>query len=85
MSLCKQSDEKILITSINTPKEKIEEMKEHKMKIVFYDYPEGYYDEVGGYHDCGEGWNPHGIWCGECSNESCANCPCKDNGEGIGQ
>ena len=38
----------------------------------------GYYDEVGGYHDCAEGWNPNGVWCGECTRISCANCPSKD-------
>lgn len=75
MSLCKQSDKKILVTSINISKEKLEKMKKNKMKIIFYDFPEGYYDEVGGYHNCAEGWNPNGVWCGECTKKSCSGCP----------
>ena len=35
----------------------------------------GYYDEVGGYHDEAIGWNPNGVWCGECTQKSCINCP----------
>lgn len=31
-------------------------------------------DEVGGIHDSGEGWNPQGVWCGECSSETCKGC-----------
>lgn len=38
----------------------------------------GYYDEIGGYHDEAIGWNPNGVWCGECTNASCINCPSKD-------
>ena len=38
----------------------------------------GYYDEIGGYHDEAIGWNPNGVWCGECTRESCINCPSKD-------
>lgn len=36
---------------------------------------EGFYDEVGGYHDCGIGWSPKGTWCGECTFASCKYCP----------
>jgi hypothetical protein len=35
---------------------------------------ETYIDSVGGQHDCGIGWNPNGVWCGECSNSTCENC-----------
>jgi hypothetical protein len=35
-------------------------------------------DEIGGVHDEGIGWNPHGIFCGECSNMSCVGCANKD-------
>ena len=35
----------------------------------------GFYDEVGGYHDCGIGWSPKGTWCGECLKSSCKRCP----------
>lgn len=59
--------------------EELEKLKQLKLPIFFYDdEDESYYDEVGGYHDCAEGWNPNGIWCGECTNKSCANCPSKD-------
>ena len=30
-----------------------------------------YIDNVGGYHDSGIGWNPHGHWCGECTIVAC--------------
>lgn len=44
---------------------------------------EGFYDEVGGYHDCGIGWSPEGTWCGECTSASCKYCPnvIKEKGE----
>lgn len=35
-------------------------------------------DEIGGVHDEGVGWNPNGVFCGECSNTTCVNCPMKD-------
>lgn len=31
-------------------------------------------DELGGIHSEGEGWNPNGVWCGECSNVTCYGC-----------
>lgn len=31
-------------------------------------------DEVGGVHDEGLGWNPQGVFCGECSNMTCKGC-----------
>ena len=33
-----------------------------------------YTDPVGGEHDSGIGWNPNGIWCGECNSFSCEGC-----------
>ena len=33
-----------------------------------------YTDEIGGEHDSGIGWNPHGHWCGECTKASCKGC-----------
>lgn len=36
---------------------------------------EGFRDEVGGYHDCCIGWNPQGVWCGECGSITCKGCP----------
>ena len=35
---------------------------------------DGYTDEVGGHHDGGIGWNPNGIWCGECVKRTCKGC-----------
>ena len=35
---------------------------------------EAYEDDVGGFHDCAEGWNPNGVWCGECCALSCRGC-----------
>lgn len=35
---------------------------------------ECYIDEVNGYHDSGIGWNPLGVWCGECLKSSCKGC-----------
>lgn len=65
-------------TSIKTPIEEINKLKQYGLAIMFYDYPEGYYDNIGGYHDCAEGWNPNGVWCGECTSISCAKCPNKE-------
>jgi len=33
-----------------------------------------YIDNVGGQHSCGVGWNPNGLWCGECSTSTCEGC-----------
>lgn len=35
-------------------------------------------DEIGGTHDEGVGWNPNGVFCGECSNTNCVDCPMKN-------
>ena len=40
-----------------------------------FDEDGGYIDEVGGYHDAAIGWNPQGIWHGECTRASCKGCP----------
>ena len=42
--------------------------------VYFYNHPEMYYDQVGGFHDSGTGYNPNGVWCGECSRLSCRTC-----------
>lgn len=31
-----------------------------------------------GIHEEGLGWNPNGVFCGECSNTTCISCPIKD-------
>lgn len=41
------------------------------------DADEGFYDDIGGYHEAGMGWNPNGNWCGECSQSTCRECPNK--------
>ena len=35
-------------------------------------------DEIGGVHDEGLGWNPNGVFCGECSNMNCKDCPSRN-------
>lgn len=42
---------------------------------------ESFKDEVGGVHDCGTGWNPQGVFCGECSRETCKGCVNEFTGE----
>lgn len=42
--------------------------------IYFYNHPEMYYDEVGGFHDSGTGYSPKDIYCGECSKSTCKDC-----------
>ena len=83
MSICNGNNifDTFIVTSSSLPTEEIKKLKEHKLPIMFLDVPEAYYDEVGGFHDSGIGWNPNGVWCGECTNKSCANCPSKDNKE----
>ena len=48
--------------------------KSQKKFIYFYSRPEAYYDDVGGFHDSCIGWNPNGVWCGECTRLSCKGC-----------
>ena len=44
-------------------------------KIVrFYNNPNAWIDEVGGYHENGVGWNPNSIYCGECNKKTCKRC-----------
>ena len=38
-------------------------------------------DELGGVHDEGLGWNPNGVFCGECSNMTCNGCPSRHSTE----
>ena len=53
----------------------IEYAKSQGKFISFYNHPEAHYDDIGGFHDSGMGWNPNGSWCGECSKLSCRECP----------
>ena len=59
-------------------------LDEKTEKVIRYPYtdergyewhnPDCYTDEVGGHHDSAIGWNPHGVWCGECTRASCKSC-----------
>ena len=63
-------------TSKNIPTEELEKLKQMSLPIFFYDDEDGsYYDEVSGFHSAALGWNPNGVWCGECCRRSCKNCP----------
>ena len=46
-------------------------------KDIDYD---GYYytDPIGGVHSDGLGWNPNGVFCGECTYSTCENCKHKE-------
>lgn len=35
---------------------------------------ETFVDSVGGMHEGGIGWNPNGVWCGECCKDTCSGC-----------
>lgn len=52
----------------------IEYAKSKGKPIRFYSDDSAYYDEVGGFHDGAVGWNPNGMWCGECTIASCKDC-----------
>ena len=67
-----------LVTYTTDTKERIDELKKLHLPIIFADDPESYYDDVGGYHSCGLGYNPNDVFCGECSKDSCVGCKSKD-------
>jgi hypothetical protein len=46
--------------------------------VRFYNNPDEWFDEVGGYHKDGLGWSPNGNSCGECVRETCKFCPAID-------
>ena len=52
----------------------IEYAKSRGKFIYFYSHPETYYDNVGGFHDSATGYNPIGVYCGECTKLSCEGC-----------
>lgn len=53
------------------------EIKYGNMKIDGYDYY--ITDEFGGVHTDGVGYAPDGHFCGECTRESCKDCPALKN------
>lgn len=63
-----------LVTYTNISKEDLLELKSKHLPILFIDDPESHYDEVGGYHSCGLGYNPNDVFCGECPKETCKEC-----------
>ena len=51
--------------------------RERKIKVIQSEEAKHYpcfYDEVGGYHEGGCGFDPDGEFCGECGSTSCASC-----------
>ena len=66
--------ETYIVTHSNISQEELQKLKTKGLPIVFLDKPEAYYDDVGGFHDCAVGWNPQGVWCGECTAASCRDC-----------
>ena len=42
--------------------------------IRFYNNPNAYIDEVGGFHDGDNHWNVNGLYCENCKKKTCANC-----------
>ena len=77
MKTLKEFDTYIVVTKYCT-KEEIEELKQHHLPIIFIDDPESYYDDVGCFHHCGLGYNPQGIFCGECTYVSGKDCRGRD-------
>ena len=48
-------------------------------KITIDEYgAEWIFDDAGGTHSEGLGWNTTGMFCGECSNITCYGCPHRD-------
>jgi hypothetical protein len=43
--------------------------------VRFYDNPNAWFDEVGGYHENGYGWTPNGVSCRKCNRKTCKMCP----------
>lgn len=79
MGNCKGNFPTYIGTSKDTPTEEIEKLKQFNLPILFYDDNDSsYYDEIGGFHSAAMGWNPNGIWCGECTRISCSNCSSRD-------
>jgi hypothetical protein len=67
-----------IVTTTKISLETLQELKTKGLPIIFLDNPEAYYDEVGGFHDSATGYNPKGVYCGECTMESCRDCSSRD-------
>ena len=68
-----------IVAHSSVSQEELQNLKTKGLPIVFSDHPEAYYDDVGGFHDSAEGWNPNGVWCGECTTMSCRDCSSRDS------
>ena len=71
--------DEIMVISVNdyigeSTEKEIEYAKSKGKFIYYYNHPEMHYDDIGGFHDSGIGYNPDGTWCGECSRLSCRGC-----------
>lgn len=67
-----------IVTNTKISLEELQDLKTKGLPILFSDSDEAYYDDAGGFHDCAEGWNPKGKWCGECTMLSCRDCSSRD-------
>lgn len=63
-----------IVTNTCISKKEMKKLKTKHLPILFEDDPESYYDEVGGYHSCGLGYNPNDVFCGECTRIFCKDC-----------
>ena len=63
-----------IVTHTKISLDELHNLKTKGLPIMFSDNDACYYDDVGGYHDCAIGWNPNGVWCGECTKASCRDC-----------
>lgn len=62
----------------------IEKFKTNEDKVRFeekYKDSDLIIDELGGIHEEGLGWNPNGVFCGECSLTNCDGCENVDKKE----
>lgn len=73
MKKFEEFDTYIVVTK-NCTKEEIEKLKRHHLPIIFIDDPESYYDDVGCFHSWGLGYNPQGVFCGDCTYVSGKDC-----------
>lgn len=70
----------IMVIDVNdyigeSTRKEIEYAKSNGKFVYYYNNPEMYYDDVGGFHDSATGYHPDGTYCGECTVLSCRNCP----------
>jgi hypothetical protein len=69
-----------ITTTTKISEEKLHQLLNLNLPIFFKEDPESHYDEVGGFHSSAIGWNPNGVWCGECTKISCKDCSSRTSG-----